>query len=237
MLQWLYIIVLAAGVSTAYAQTQVPNTFNNGDVIEAEEFNENFDALESAIDGIPAGPAGAQGPAGPAGAQGPAGPEGPAGPAGAQGPAGPEGPAGDVAAIGTQCPGESVVKGFDSLGQLVCAAANTGIELASCVTFDLARVEAVYSAAGVSVDSASCFDVTDRVSVDLRDAFVEGGIRVEVDTDPSQLTRGSCGPDLESRASAECSALDQNFSSSLEQVFVCSAEARRIAAAYGGACP
>ncbi len=109
MFKWICTIVLAAVASTAYAQTQVPNTFNNGGVIEAEEFNENFDALESAIDGIPAGP---QGPAGPAGAQGPA------GPAGAQGPAGPQGPAG-VTDLG--CTTDQIIRWDDTGGTWVCS--------------------------------------------------------------------------------------------------------------------
>ena len=115
MLKWIYIIVLAAGVSTAYAQTQVPNTFNNGDVIEAEEFNENFDALESAIDGIPAGP---QGPAGPAGAQGPT---GPAGPAGAQGPTGLAGPQGEAGVTDLGCTTDQIIRWDDTGGTWVCA--------------------------------------------------------------------------------------------------------------------
>ena len=42
-----FLLVLAP---FALAQTQVPNTFKDGDAIKAEAFNENFDALESAID-------------------------------------------------------------------------------------------------------------------------------------------------------------------------------------------
>jgi hypothetical protein len=76
------------------AQTQVPNVFIDGEVIEAAEFNENFDILEQAIDAIPAGPQGETGPAGPQGPMGPAGPVGAAGPAGATGAAGPAGAGG-----------------------------------------------------------------------------------------------------------------------------------------------
>ena len=57
----------------AVADTQVSNKFENGEVIKAEEFNENFDDLEAAIDNIPAGPPGPQGAQGSAGADGPAG--------------------------------------------------------------------------------------------------------------------------------------------------------------------
>ena len=64
---------------TVRADTQVPHSFEDGEVISATEFNQNFDTLESAIDDIPAG---ATGPQGPQGEQGPAGPQGPAGAAG-----------------------------------------------------------------------------------------------------------------------------------------------------------
>ena len=57
-------------------------TFSNGQVINADDFNHNFQKLEQDIADIPAGPQGlvgnngAVGPAGPAGAQGPAGADG-----------------------------------------------------------------------------------------------------------------------------------------------------------------
>lgn len=89
--------------SAAVAQTQVPNRFSDGDIIEAESFNENFETLETAINNIPAGPEGPQGPMGPQGPAGPIGPEGPAGPSGPmgqQGPTGPQGPAGADGADG-----------------------------------------------------------------------------------------------------------------------------------------
>ncbi|MFL3654844.1 MAG: hypothetical protein ACJ04P_07185, partial [Halioglobus sp.] len=53
-----------------YAETRVPNTFVNGTPADAEEVNENFDALENAINSIPVGPVGAPGPQGIAGGQG-----------------------------------------------------------------------------------------------------------------------------------------------------------------------
>lgn len=82
--------------STAnWAQTTVPNTFQNGQTADAGQVNANFSALATAIDNVPAGP---EGPAGPAGLTGPAGPEGPEGPQGAQGPIGPEGPTGPAGA-------------------------------------------------------------------------------------------------------------------------------------------
>jgi len=66
---------LVSGI--ALGQTQVPNTFSAGQPARAAEVNENFDALESAIDlnataitQIPAGPEGPQGDVGPQGPQG-----------------------------------------------------------------------------------------------------------------------------------------------------------------------
>ena len=69
MIRLLTTLLLLTSI-TVSADTQVPHTFENGEVISADEFNQNFDTLETAIDGIPAG---ATGPAGPAGATGPAG--------------------------------------------------------------------------------------------------------------------------------------------------------------------
>ena len=45
----------------AWGQTTVPHEFQDGEVIEASEFNDNFEALEAAIDGISAGPKGDKG--------------------------------------------------------------------------------------------------------------------------------------------------------------------------------
>ena len=52
--------------ANTFAQTEVPNVFVDGEVIDAERFNQNFDALEDAIDAIPSGPV-----VGPQGATGP----------------------------------------------------------------------------------------------------------------------------------------------------------------------
>ena len=48
----------------------VPNTFKDGDIIKAEDFNNNNLSIKKAINDIPAG---ATGPAGPKGDTGPAG--------------------------------------------------------------------------------------------------------------------------------------------------------------------
>ena len=69
----------------ALAQTQVPNVFEDGTPATAAEVNENFDALEAAIDAIPEGPAGPQGEKGDTGDIGPQGEQGETGPAGTQG--------------------------------------------------------------------------------------------------------------------------------------------------------
>ena len=76
------ILILAS--AAVRADTQVPHTFEDGEVISATEFNQNFDTLETAIDNIPAG---ATGPQGPQGATGPQGPQGDTGPSGADTPA------------------------------------------------------------------------------------------------------------------------------------------------------
>ena len=85
-----FVLIACLLAHTTFAQTQVPNDFAAGQPARASEVNENFDALESAIDQnvtaisqIPAGPEGPQGPVGPAGPQGIQGPEGPQGPPGA----------------------------------------------------------------------------------------------------------------------------------------------------------
>jgi|GEM_PF-6974230 len=54
----------------AWGQTTVPHEFQDGEVIEAREFNDNFEALEAAIDGIPAGPKGDKGDTGATGPSG-----------------------------------------------------------------------------------------------------------------------------------------------------------------------
>lgn len=72
-----------------------------------------------------AGPAGAVGPAGregPNGADGATGPAGPVGATGPQGPTGDKGDPGDLALAGRSCPSGSFLTGFDSSGDLVCAA-------------------------------------------------------------------------------------------------------------------
>ncbi len=94
--------------SMGWAQTQVPHTFQSGDVIEAQKFNDNFDTLENAIDAISTGvqgPAGPPGPKGDTGATGAQGPQGPQGATGPQGPAGPAMPAGTLVMFaGTSAP-------------------------------------------------------------------------------------------------------------------------------------
>jgi hypothetical protein len=88
-------ILLLVFSAVTFAQTQVPNDFQANTPARASEVNENFDALEAAIDqnatdiqNIPAGPQGEQGPQGEAGPQGVQGLTGPPGPQGEQGPAG-----------------------------------------------------------------------------------------------------------------------------------------------------
>jgi hypothetical protein len=91
---------------------------NNGDIIKAEDFNNNNNIhklniinLKESIDNIqagPTGPQGEQGPAGPQGEQGLAGPQGEQGLAGPQGEQGPAGPAGVAAAL--TCSANQLIK-------------------------------------------------------------------------------------------------------------------------------
>ena len=60
----LFMLALLTASLNAVAETQVPHTFSEDTVARASEVNENFDALEAAIDAIPQGPAGPQGPPG-----------------------------------------------------------------------------------------------------------------------------------------------------------------------------
>lgn len=73
----------------------------------------------------PKGDTGAIGPQGPAGPVGPAGPAGPKGDTGATGATGPQGPAGTNVAAGETCPSGQFVTGFDSAGNITCAAPST----------------------------------------------------------------------------------------------------------------
>ena len=84
----------------AVAQTQVPNVFEDGTPASAAEVNENFDALEAAIDAIPEGPAGPQGEKGDQGDTGATGPQGEKGDKGDTGDTGPQGPIGLTGATG-----------------------------------------------------------------------------------------------------------------------------------------
>ena len=104
MIARFFLILFALALQPALAQTDVPHTFKSGDVIEAQKFNDNFDALAEAIDGIPAGPQGPVGPQGPQGETGPAGPKGDTGATGAQGPQGDTGPQGIAGPTGPQGP-------------------------------------------------------------------------------------------------------------------------------------
>jgi hypothetical protein len=102
--------VAVTGVAIyAYAATTVPNTFTTGTIAKADEVNDNFSALATAIDTIELTP----GPAGPTGATGPTGLQGPAGPTGATGPQGPAGSPDNANQVrnkfftGTSCRGSS----------------------------------------------------------------------------------------------------------------------------------
>ena len=110
----------------AVADTEVPHTFEDGTPASAKEVNENFDALEAAIDAIPEGPAGPQGEQGIQGEKGDKGDTGDTGPQGAvgnngapgiqgdkgdKGDTGDQGPAGaDGVAAGLSCSADEIIK-------------------------------------------------------------------------------------------------------------------------------
>ena len=106
MIRFLAVILILASAAVS-ADTQVPHTFEDREVISATEFNQNFDTLETAIDDIPAGATGPQGEQGPAGPQGEQGPVGPQGNQGAPGNDGQDGA--DGVAAGLSCSTDQVV--------------------------------------------------------------------------------------------------------------------------------
>ena len=83
----------------AVAETEVPHVFEDGQVISAKKFNENFDSLEGAIDSIPAGPQGEKGDQGIQGEKGDKGDTGQQGPSGADG-----------VAAGLNCTTDQIIK-------------------------------------------------------------------------------------------------------------------------------
>ena len=80
-------------------------TFSDGQVIEADDFNHNFQKLEQDIANGVTGPQGEQGPAGPQGEQGEQGEKGDKGDTGDQGPAGADG-----VAAGLACSTNQIIK-------------------------------------------------------------------------------------------------------------------------------
>lgn len=201
-------IALLLGVVAADAQTSVPNVFRNGTPADANEVNENFEALAEAIDEAaqgqvgregpqgPEGPPGAEGAAGPPGPEGPPGPsgpqgqpgppgptgppgaEGPPGPTGARGPQGPQGPPGPGPALGFLCPDNSVVKGFDAGGRPLCANPLTGQLLSCPATITKQTVDSVLAAAGTTITEVRCLESAPN-AVDLN-LFTSLGTRVGI---------------------------------------------------------
>jgi hypothetical protein len=95
----LLLSVSSFGWASAYPDKYegVPNTFKDGDIIKAEDFNNNNVSIKKAINNIASGETGPQGPAGPKGDTGATGPAGATGSVGATGPAGPKGDTGGTA--------------------------------------------------------------------------------------------------------------------------------------------
>ncbi len=103
MIRFLSAIIIVISFQVT-AQTQVTHVFEDGEVIDAGQFNQNFDDLESAIDNISALAQGPQGEQGETGDTGPQGVAGPQGSTGLQGPVGPQGDTGATGAAGQQGP-------------------------------------------------------------------------------------------------------------------------------------
>ena len=136
------ILILAS--AAVRADTQVPHTFEDGEVISAAEFNQNFDALESAIDGIPAGATGPHGEQGIQGEKGDNGDTGATGPAGAVGPQGPAGADGaDTPASHSDDDNANTAVGGAALGSNTTGVYNTAIG----VTALLSNTQGFYNTA------------------------------------------------------------------------------------------
>ena len=86
-------------------------TFSDGQVIEADDFNHNFQKLEQDIADIPAGPKGEKGDTGATGPQGPIGLTGATGATGAKGDTGNDGADGaDGVVNGVTCTTDQIIK-------------------------------------------------------------------------------------------------------------------------------
>ena len=100
----LLLSVSTFGWASAYPDKYegVPKTFKDGDIIKAEDFNNNNESIKEAINSISSGTAttGATGPAGDKGDKGDTGATGPAGPTGPTGPTGADGATGSAGANG-----------------------------------------------------------------------------------------------------------------------------------------
>jgi len=123
----LILLSLMVASGFAVAETEVPHVFEDGQVISAKKFNENFDSLEGAIDSIPAGAQGEKGDQGDQGIQGEKGDkgdQGEKGDKGDQGPTGNDGVVNDVACSEDQIiryNGSAWVCADDVLQALDCA--------------------------------------------------------------------------------------------------------------------
>lgn len=147
------------------AQVEVPNLFSNGTTIDADEMNENFDTLESAIDSIPViqGPQGPQGLQGETGLTGDDGAQGIQGVQGIQGPQGLQGAQGNAGPQGLQGPSGSGNGGLEALvnGQkigVVIEAGLLGIDgLSNSGYFFYARYDgSLQDFIGISYDGIDC---------------------------------------------------------------------------------
>jgi hypothetical protein len=222
-------MALLLWAAAATAQTVVPNVFSNGTPADANEVNENFEALADAIDE-------AEGEPGP---QGPPGPRGPAGPQGPAGAPGPQGPPGLSPALGFLCPDNTVVKGFDAEGRPRCANPVTGLLLTCPVGITLERVQAILAAAGASITQVRCkTDALDNAELFLFTSVGdEGSIDVRVLPSFPRIS-ARCSTDLRNAAFNECLEVEYfDRSPSDTELLACADKIRALAAAFGASCP
>ena len=110
----LFLIASGFGWASAYPDQYegVPNTFKDGDIIKAEDFNNNYESIKKAINDIPTGPKGDKGDKGDTGEQGIQGIQGEQGPAGNNGVQGVKGDTGNPGVQGIQGPQGPAGVGF-----------------------------------------------------------------------------------------------------------------------------
>ena len=115
-----------------------PTTWNNDDVITAENLNKLEQGVKNEQVG-PAGPAGAVGPAGPAGAKGEKGDPGVAGPQGDKGDPGAQGPAGPSYTL--LAANKTTLGGVKQMALIADLSTETGTDLKNKINAILAEMK------------------------------------------------------------------------------------------------